>query len=219
MTEVKVCGMRDLEDAVAACEFGADAVGFVFFRKSPRYVDPLRAKGIIERLPGNAAKIGVFVNQELSEVRHIFSFCGLDLIQLHGNETMEYCRMIPPGLWIKAVPLETHNDLVGLERLQPRAFLVDARDPVRYGGTGKVSNWELAAVLAARYPVILAGGLNPTNVKEAICAVSPAAVDVGSGVEKAPGKKDHEKMRAFIQEARAAKGGSAIGGIFSREKQ
>ncbi len=216
MTEVKICGIGNTEDALAACEAGADALGFIFYPKSPRYVEPVTAKEIIKTLPGDVAKIGVFVDQPLLEIRRIFMFCALDFIQVHGNEPLGYCRRIPPDLLIKAVRLETGDDLIGIGHFEAKAFLVDSADPIRHGGTGRLSNWELAAVLAEKHSVILAGGLNPQNVHEAIRRVLPAAVDVGSGVEKEPGRKDHERMRVFIQEARAANGYEGTGGVFSK---
>jgi phosphoribosylanthranilate isomerase len=215
MSEVKICGITNLEDAYAACECGADALGFLFYDRSPRYVAPERAREIISRLPRSVAKVGVFVNRDLAEVRRIFLYCGLDLVQVHGSEGPEYCRSIPSAILIKAVRPKAPEDLQGLDQWTPTAFLVDSGDPIQYGGTGRVGDWGLAAELAGRYQVILAGGLNQHNVRTAITAVSPAAVDVGSGVEERPGKKDRRKMRALLQEVRSARGGGAEG-IFSK---
>jgi phosphoribosylanthranilate isomerase len=213
MTDVKICGITNLEDGLAASEWGADALGFIFHPGSPRYLLPETAAEIIGRLPQHVVKVGVFVKAELSELRRIFRLCGLDYVQLHGNETGEYCRHIPAGLMIKAVHLKTAADLEGFDRLEAKALLVDSMDPVRYGGTGRLSDWDLAAVLARRRPVILAGGLGPENVADAIRDVSPTAVDAVSGVERAPGKKDHSRMKRFIQEAKAVTG-SGAGGLF-----
>jgi phosphoribosylanthranilate isomerase len=216
MTEVKICGIGNLEDAMAACECGADGLGFVFYERSPRYVSPEAARDIIAQLPGDVAKIGVFVNEHPAVVGHTFTLCGLDFIQVHGDESIEYCRRIPSSLLIKAIRPRGPDDLTGLDDWGARAFLMDSSESGRYGGTGKRSDWGMAARLARRYPLILAGGLDPGNVGAAIREVSPAAVDVGSGVEKAPGKKDHGKMRAFMEEVRGAKGKSQ--NIFHHEE-
>lgn len=214
MTEVKICGITNLEDGWAACECGADALGFVFHPGSPRYLLPEKAAEIIGELPPAVAKVGVFVNEDLMEVRRICSLCGLDFVQLHGNEDEEYCLKIPSRWLIKAIRLENREDLAGADRWGAGGLLVDSWDPQRYGGTGRLSNWSLAALLAGRRRVILAGGLRAENVADAIRAVSPEAVDCGSGVEKSPGKKDHAGMKRFIQEVRGAERGG-LGGIFS----
>lgn len=206
MTEVKICGIGNLDDAVAACEYGADGLGFIFYNRSPRHISPENARDIIARLPNGVAKVGVFVDEDAAVIRRIFEFCKLDYVQLHGNESLQYCRGMKSSLLIKAIRPEKMEDLEGLDLLAPRAFLMDSRDPLRYGGTGRLSDWGLAKEVARRHPLILAGGLDPRNVRAAIHEVSPAAVDVGSGVEEAPGKKDHEKVRAFMEAVRAADG-------------
>lgn len=211
MTEVKICGIGSLEDAMAACRFGADALGFIFYRGSPRCISPENARRIILHLPETVAKVGVFVNEEWPVVQRVFRSCSLDFIQLHGDETLESCRGLDPSLLIRAVRPEKMEDLEGLERWAPSPFLVDSGDPGRYGGTGRLSDWGLAREMAGRYPLILAGGLDPRNVTAAIHEVSPAAVDVGSGVEESVGKKDHEKIQAFIEAVRAAGGGTGRG--------
>ncbi len=214
MTEVKICGITNMDDATAACDHGADAVGFVFFKGSPRYVSPEKAGEIIVKLPGGVARVGVFVHEEIAVVRRIYESCGLDMIQFHGNETAEYCRRFSSLLLIKAINPGISGTLDDLDNWTPHAFLVDSGNADTYGGTGNLSDWKFAKDLARRYPVVLAGGLNPRNVGEAIRTVSPAAVDVGSGVESEPGKKDHRKIRAFIEEVRAAGPGGG-GGVFS----
>ena len=203
MTEIKICGITRLEDALCAAECGADAVGFIFHPASPRYVTPEQAREIIAQLPGGIAKIGVFVNRPAEEVERTVEACGLDLIQLHGDESPAYCRLFPPGRVIKAVFLRSPEDLAQLEAYTVRAFLADARDAGRYGGTGKRADWELAVELAESHPLILAGGLNAENIAEALAVVAPGAVDINSGCERTPGIKDHYRLRRIIGMIRA----------------
>ena len=198
MIEIKICGITNQEDAFAAVESGVDALGFIFYGKSPRYVSPEKVKDIIGRLPHAVMKVGVFVNHDISEVKTIFDFCRLDLLQLHGNESPDYCRNFPASILIKAVSLKPGDELERLSLYPVKAFLVDTYDPDRYGGTGKISNWELAGKLSTMHHLILSGGLKKDNVREAITAVSPLAVDVNSGVEVSPGKKDHHKIREVV---------------------
>ncbi len=198
MTEIKICGITRLEDALCAAECGADAVGFIFHPASPRYITAERAKAITSRLPARIAKVGVFVNRPVEEVERTMDTCGLDLIQVHGDESPAYCRCFPPGWIIKAVSPRTPEDLRSLADYEVRAFLVDARDTGRYGGTGKQADWELAAKLGESHPLILAGGLDEGNIAEALAAVAPRAVDINSGCELAPGIKDHDRMRQIV---------------------
>jgi phosphoribosylanthranilate isomerase len=202
VTEIKICGITNREDAhfVAGC--GVDAIGFIFYPKSPRYVAPEAAKGIIKELPDGIAdtitKVGVFVNHDIQEVKETVKLCGLDLIQLHGAESPAYCGQFPPSLVIKAFAPRTEDDLEKLRGYPVRAILVDAHDPQRYGGTGERSDWRLAALVKEQHPLILAGGLSIANIQEAIEFVAPHAVDISSGVEVSPGKKDHQKIKAII---------------------
>jgi len=198
MTEVKVCGITNIEDGLAAASAGADALGFVFHPASPRYVTPGRAREIIGSLPPAVCTVGVFVNLAAEEVLRIAELCGLDFIQLHGGETREYCRRFPRERVIKALSFRSEEEFAAMADYPVRAFLVDAHDPVRFGGTGKTCNWNLAHRAAARHPLILAGGLSEENIIAALEAVRPLAVDISSGVETAPGKKDHEKIRSVI---------------------
>jgi phosphoribosylanthranilate isomerase len=198
MTQVKICGITRIEDALCAAESGADAVGFIFHEASPRYIAPRRVKEIIAALPAELVKVGVFVNRNAEEVVQIGEDCGLDLIQLHGDESPEYCRRFPPERVIKAVFPRTPEDLRALGAYDVLAFLADFREAGRYGGTGKRADWELAARLAKVRPLILAGGLGIENIGEALSAVEPCAVDVNSGIEKAPGIKDHDRMKRII---------------------
>jgi phosphoribosylanthranilate isomerase len=204
MTEIKICGITRLEDAFCAAESGADAIGFIFHPASPRYIAPERAREIIAQLPGEIAKVGVFVNREADELERTAALCGLDLIQLHGDESPEYCRRFPHERVIKVVFPRTPGDLRLLEVYEVRAFLADARDAGSYGGTGKRTDWKLAAKLRESHPLILAGGLDAGNIAEALAAVSPHAVDINSGCERAPGIKDHDRMRQIIGIIRGA---------------
>lgn len=197
---IKICGITNLEDARAACSFGADALGFVF-AKSPRRISPQTAKLIISKLPPFIAAVGVFVNEEKDKVRKIAADCGLDCIQLHGDETPEYCGYFRDKYKIiKAVRVRGINSLSGLSEYDVGAFLLDAYARGSRGGTGIIFDWNLA-VKAKRYgkPVILAGGIGCGNVEAAVKTVSPYAVDVSSAIEKTPGRKDHKLMRAFIE--------------------
>jgi phosphoribosylanthranilate isomerase len=198
MTQIKICGITNLSDALCASEAGADAVGFIFHPASPRYLSPEKAEEIIKHLPSGIARIGVFVNSEADEVNRTADICGLDFIQLHGDESPEYCRLFPSRSLIKAVFLKTEEDISTLDGYNVRAFLADARSTGMYGGTGKQADWELAAKVAERYPLILAGGLNEGNIIDALKAVSPDAVDINSGIEASPGIKDHKRLQRII---------------------
>lgn len=217
MTEIKICGITNREDALFAAACGVDALGFIFYLGSPRYISPENVRPIISDLPPNVIKVGVFVNHDIEEVKRIKSFCGLDILQLHGDETPVYCRRFPSSLLIKAVSPQKDDDLEALGRYEVRAFLVDARDGKRYGGTGLTSAWELAARIKTTYPLVLAGGLKEENIREAIAAVSPHAVDINSGIESAPGMKDHTKLARIIKIIRGQGGEISDKKIFGRE--
>jgi len=199
MIEIKICGITNFDDALAVAESGADALGFIFYPKSPRYVSPEEVRKIIENLPGEITRVGVFVNHRAEELKEIIKFCGLNLVQLHGDETPGYCCQFPASTLVKAFSPRTENDLQVLKDYQVKAILVDTRDPKLYGGTGKTSNWELASKIKESHPLILSGGLNIDNIIEAIETVHPDAVDINSGVESSPGKKDHNKVSEFIK--------------------
>jgi phosphoribosylanthranilate isomerase len=204
MTQIKICGITNIDDALCAAESGADAVGFIFHPASPRYMAPQRVKEIVAALPRGITTVGVFVNREAEEIARTVEHCGLDLIQLHGDESPEYCRRFAPERIIKAVFPGTPEDLATLTAYRVRAFLVDFRDADRCGGTGKRTDWKLAARLAKERPLILAGGLTLENIGEALVAVAPDSVDINSGIEKAPGIKDHDRMRRIIGIVRGA---------------
>lgn len=197
MTEIKICGITDLEDALFAAACRVEALGFIFYDRSPRYIAPSDAKRIIAALPPEVARVGVFVNQKPDEVQRIFEDCGLDYIQLHGDETPAYCRQFPPSLLIKAVSL-TASELSALAAYQVQALLVDSRAAGCYGGTGRQANWKLARRVKENRTLILSGGLREENIAAALAEVSPDAVDINSGVEIAPGRKDHDKVRRMV---------------------
>lgn len=216
MIEIKICGITSYADALHAAECGADALGFIFHPESPRYVGPAMAGRIIDRMPEGIARVGVFVNRDVADIVDIASSCRLDIIQLHGDETPEYCRHFSADRIVKAVNLRHPDDLMDLHDYNVRAFLVDARDGALYGGTGKTADWDLAARAAKAIPLILAGGLDADNIEEAMDRVSPAAVDINSGVEISPGRKDREKMGRIIDIIRRHdKTGPARAGILT----
>ena len=219
MTEIKICGITGIADALQAVACGADALGFIFYGQSPRYIAPAAAAEIIARLPGAICKVGVFVNEAAARVKQTAAACGLDLIQLHGDETAAYCAEFHPAALIKALPLATGEDLQRASPYPVRALLVDARANGLYGGTGKQASWELAARLAQDKPLILAGGLNSENIAAALGTVRPRAVDINSGVEAAPGKKDAEKMKEIIRIIRGEESGGDHEPIFAVRPQ
>lgn len=196
--EIKICGITNLFDAICAYECGADAIGFIFYPKSQRYVTPDTVRSIINKMPPEVAKIGVFVNENEKIIHEIHTFCKLDIIQLHGDESFEYCERFPSDILIKAVSLQSEADIEKLPNYNVKAILVDARDKDLYGGTGKKSNWRLAAKVKKTQALILSGGLNIDNVIKAIEFVSPQAVDINSGIEISPGVKNHSKIRQII---------------------
>lgn len=204
-TKVKICGITSAEDAAVAVEAGADALGFVFYRRSPRYIDPALAKRIIMGLPPLVTAVGVFVDEEQQVVRNLMDECGLSLAQLHGHESAGYCQELGRPV-LKALRVKDRSSFLALAEFQGRAgvrgFVLDAFSNQAYGGTGQVIDWQLAAEAAKVANILLAGGLTPDNVEKAIQSVQPYGVDVSSGVEREPGKKDHEKVRAFIRAVR-----------------
>lgn len=200
--KVKICGITSVSDANAAAEAGADALGFMFWDKSPRAVSLGAAAEIVRQLPPFIVKVGVFVNAEEDLVIRAIRECGLNLLQFHGDETPEYCLQF--GLMsMKAFRMRDAGSLKALANYPTDAWLLDAYTPGKPGGTGEQFDWDLAveAVKLGR-PIFLAGGLTPENVGEAVTRVQPYAVDVSSGVEAAPGRKDHAKVREFIAAAR-----------------
>jgi phosphoribosylanthranilate isomerase len=204
MVCVKICGITSVEDAQAAVEAGADALGFVFYPPSPRYVTPEQASAIMRTLPPFVTTVGLFVDVSVETINTIAAQCGLDRIQLHGREPPEFCgRVVRPV--IKAFRIKNVESLLSLSSYQVAAYLLDAYvEGALPGGTGASFSWELAAQAKPDGPVILAGGLTPENVEAAIRRIRPYGVDVSTGVERAAGVKDHRKVRTFIARAKAA---------------
>jgi phosphoribosylanthranilate isomerase len=203
VTRVKVCGITSREDAVAAVEAGADALGFVFVPGTPRCVHPEVAERIVGVLPPFVTPVGVFMNQPLEEVLRIAARCGLQAVQLHGDEPEAYSRRIPLRV-IKAVRVRDAESLRILPTYPAHAFLLDAFVEGQAGGTGTPVSWELAVQAKGHAPIILSGGLRPDTVGLAVRRVRPYGVDVSSGVEVSPGRKDHQKVREFIAAVRQA---------------
>jgi len=199
MTQVKVCGITNEEDALCAANFGAAALGFIFYSASPRYIEPPAARKIMQKLPPHIAKVGVFVNESAAEIKRVMKYCGLDFIQLHGDETAAFCRRLPAKKIIKAVSLKEIDDVENACAYKVAALLADNRHAGLYGGTGMVADWELARRLSVQRPLILSGGLNQKNIRQAMEAVAPRAVDINSGVEIFPGKKDSDKMTRLMR--------------------
>ncbi len=197
--QVKFCGITNEEDALCAANFGAAALGFIFYEASPRYIEPSAARKIMAKLPPRIARVGVFVNESAAEIKRVMKCCGLDFIQLHGDETVAFCRRLPAKKIIKAVALKSIDDVEDACAYKVAALLADSRHAGLYGGTGLVADWEMARRLSVQRPLILSGGLNQKNIRQAIVQVAPIAVDVNSSVEISPGKKDADKMARLMR--------------------
>jgi len=204
MTKIKICGVKTLNDALVAKDAGADLIGFNFYPKSPRYIDVGICRDVMSvmRRYGHLIYVGVFVNASAEEILATLDTCGLALAQLHGDESPELVSSLGGRAFkaFRGVPA----DVNGYARSESPALLVDAAVKGLYGGSGATVDWSAAGQLARRYPLLLAGGLTPANVAEAVRQVRPWGVDVASGVESEPGKKDANKMSAFIQAVRQA---------------
>ena len=199
MVKVKICGITNAEDAVMAVDMGADALGFIF-AESPRQVSPESARHIIQNLPPFVKTVGVFVDEDRAAIRDILTFCCLDMVQLHGNEPPAFCGEFSPRA-VKAFRLKDASSLSSMEsyRGYVRAFLLDTYQEGIAGGTGATFDWTLAC--KARdfgMPVVLSGGLGPSNIRQAVSTVQPYAVDVNSGIEGEPGKKDLALMKTLM---------------------
>ncbi len=203
MIKIKICGITNLEDALAAADAGTDALGFNFYKKSPRYIEPDKAAEIIAQLPPFIMPVGVFVNEREEKIRENQALTCIQAIQLHGDESPEFCQRFG-GRVIKAFQVKDKESLKTMAHYRVGAFLLDSyKDGVR-GGTGVTFDWHLAVVAKTFGKVILAGGLTPENVAEAVKLVQPYGVDVAGGVEREKGIKDHAKVRKFIAEVRRA---------------
>ena len=201
MIKVKICGITNIDDALHAVACGADALGFVFYAKSPRCLTPEAAKEIIAALPPFVTTVGLFVNENPTRIRDVTAYCGLDVLQLHGEETPQDCLLLPRRV-VKALRVKDEGSLKLLGYYPVSGLLLDSWVPGSYGGTGQCFNWNFASMAAKTYQIILAGGLTPENVAEAVQTVHPYGVDVSSGVENAPGCKDPAKVKAFIRNAK-----------------
>jgi len=207
MTLVKICGITNLEDALAAVASGADALGFNFYQPSPRYITPQNARAIVDQLPDAVLTVGVFVNEELESVRSIATLAGLKALQLHGDESPEYCRQLAADNYvIKTFTVAGSFDPQLAQMYEVQAIMLDTRDNNLRGGTGRVFDWSVAQQLRPLLPnLFLAGGLSPENVAEAVTTVRPYAVDACSSLELKPGIKSHERVSVFIDAVRSVK--------------
>jgi phosphoribosylanthranilate isomerase len=194
---VKICGITSAEDARLAADLGAWAIGFVFWPASPRFVDPSRARDIVERLPAVVTPIGVFVDQPAEHVEEVSRLVRLGAVQLHGRESTAYAQSLSRRV-IKALGVDEATEASTLAAWGGTTILLDAVDGARRGGTGRTIDWPAAARIARERPIVLAGGLRPDNVAEAVRLVKPAAIDVSSGVERSPGRKDPALMEALF---------------------
>ena len=207
MTFIKICGITNIDDARAAVAAGADALGFNFYNRSPRYIAPPAAREIIEQLPSSILTVGVFVNEETSEsVKKIASKAGVTAFQLHGDESPAYCLELSDRYVIKTLTVSGDFDIQMVQHYDVNAIMLDTRDNNLRGGTGRVFDWSVAIEVNKVAPkLFLAGGLSPENISEAIELVRPYAVDACSALEDRPGIKNHDRMRAFVELARSVK--------------
>lgn len=208
MTKVKICGITNLNDALIAADLGADLLGFNFYKKSPRYIEPHSALEIARSIPGGVAKVGVFVNMEPHKVAEFVDLAGLDAVQLHGDEDSEFVldlRTRTNAIVIKALRIGPNTSIDPAADLDVDHILLDTFTTDNYGGSGKVFDWaRIGEIGDLPAEFFLAGGLDPANVAEAVRTVRPYAVDAASGIESSPGKKDLKKLEAFIGNAKSA---------------
>lgn len=201
MTKVKICGLTSVKDAFFAADKGADFLGFIFYKKSPRYISVEEAANIIFKLPGSVKTVGVFVNQSVEDINKAVEELGLSYVQLHGDENPEFAKKMSVPV-IKSFRLKDRNNLADIKEYNVFAYLFDSYLKGLYGGTGKTFELSIIEKNSFDKPLFLSGGLTPENVAKAIEKVKPYAVDVASGVENEPGKKDHLKIMRFINEVR-----------------
>jgi phosphoribosylanthranilate isomerase len=205
IVKVKICGITNYDDAVAAMDIGADMLGFNFYPGSPRYVTPEQAAGIINKLPGFIDTAGVFVNASVEHIHQTNAVCPLDWVQLHGDEDPEFCRSLLSHnvKTMKAIRVKDQADIERADSFFTDAVLLDAFDPDKYGGTGLTFDWNVIGHISKR--VFLAGGINPDNAAEAV-KLGVYGIDVCSGIESRPGKKDHRKMKKLFENIRHLRG-------------
>ena len=201
MVRIKICGITNIEDALLSVDLGANALGFVFYKGSKRYIVPDNAQSIISKLPPFVTTVGVFVNQKLEEIKKIKEKAGFDAFQLHGDESPDFCMKLE-GKIIKAIRVKDSIDPRVIESYPTQAILIDNYSTEAYGGTGETFRWEILKGFDTSKKIILSGGLTPENVAQAIRIVNPYAVDVSSGVEDSPGKKNPDRLKRFIKAAR-----------------
>ena len=201
MTKVKICGIKTLSDAKFAVDYGVDAIGFVF-AESIRNVSKEKARAIVRKLPPFVTTVGLFVNDTAENIEAICRFCGLDTIQLHGNERPSLLNKLKAFKTIKAFRIQNEKDIIPIRKYKPDAILLDGYSVNKMGGTGTSFDWKIVKKLRTSIPVIVAGGLTHLNVSQAIRIVNPYAVDVSSGVESIPGKKDRKLIKKFIDAAK-----------------
>ncbi|MCK5213881.1 MAG: phosphoribosylanthranilate isomerase [Candidatus Omnitrophica bacterium] len=201
MVRVKICGITNLPDAQSAVQAGADALGFIFYKKSLRYISPSRAKKIISQLPPFITPVGVFVNEGSETIKKVAEYCFLRVVQLHGDESPSFCRKLHKYKIIKAVRVDGPVNKAALKRYQVAAVLFDTYQKNIFGGSGKSFNWSwVRPSKALKIPIILSGGLHSRNIKEAIKSVKPYAVDICSGVEQKPGKKSSRLIERLFKQ-------------------
>ncbi|MFQ6036593.1 MAG: phosphoribosylanthranilate isomerase [Sedimentisphaerales bacterium] len=205
IVKVKICGITNYEDAAAAMDMGADLLGFNFYPKSPRYVMPEKAIQIINKLPAFIDLAGVFVNESLEQIQETINLCQLDWVQLHGDETPEFCKefLISNVKVMKALRVKDQADIEKVDNYFTDAILLDAFHPEKYGGTGLTFDWNIIGHIGKR--VFLAGGINPDNAADAV-KLGVYGIDVCSGIEAEPGKKDHQKMKKLFDNIRHLRG-------------
>ncbi len=202
--KIKICGITNVEDASISVDYGADAIGFVFYPQSSRYISPDKAAQITAIMPPFVSVVGIFVDASFEFIKEVINKVDIDVVQLHGNESPDFCKMFDCKI-IKAFRIQNAETLEVCKNYLNISWLLDAFNPDLIGGTGKVFDWQIALKARLLNPrIILSGGLTPENVADAIQKVRPMAVDVSSGIEKSPGKKDHQKLKAFIKAAKLA---------------
>lgn len=203
MTRIKICGITNKTDTINASKLDVDMLGFVFYKKSKRYVEPKVVRDIVNELPPFIAKVGVFVDEDKNNVSEIAQECSLDMLQFHGDESPGYCDNFEDFYKIiKAFRIKDKNSLKGINDYNVDFYMLDTYSAGSAGGTGKKFDWKIISGFEFLRPVILSGGLTPANVKQAIDKVSPYGVDVSSGIEKSPGKKDLNLMKKFVEKVR-----------------
>jgi phosphoribosylanthranilate isomerase len=202
MTKIKICGITNIDDAVTAANLGADMLGFVFYKKSKRYIEPHKVREIVNELPPSIGRVGVFVDEDADAVRDIAVESGLNMLQFHGDEAAEYCRLFNDYKTIKAFRIKDRLSLKGINAYDVDYYMLDTYSEAAKGGTGKSFDWKIVTDFEFLRPIILSGGLTVETIARAIQEVAPYGVDVSSGVEERPGKKDIKLMTKFIDTVR-----------------